>query len=183
MREPVTAYRPGEILLTAEEIADTVARLGREISTDYEGRHPVLVALLKGSVVFLADLMRRLTIPHHIDFLSVSSYGNRISSSGVVRIIQDLSSNIEGRHVLVIEDVIDSGSTLTYIFNMLRLRSPASLEVCALLRKPQAKKSGLSMKYVGMDIPDDFVVGYGLDCRESYRNLPYIARITHTKNR
>jgi hypoxanthine phosphoribosyltransferase len=183
MREPVTAYRPGEILLTAEEISDAVARLGREISTDYEGNHPVLVALLKGSVVFLADLMRRLTITHHIDFLSVSSYGNRISSSGVVRIIQDLSSNIEGRHVLVIEDVIDSGSTLTYIFNMLRLRSPASLEVCALLRKPQAKKSGLSMKYVGMDIPDVFVVGYGLDCRESYRNLPYIARITHTRNR
>jgi hypoxanthine phosphoribosyltransferase len=181
MKEPATAYRPGEILLTAEEIANAVARLGRVISTDYEGRHPVLVALLKGSVVFLADLMRRLTIPHHIDFLSVSSYGNRISSSGVVRIIQDLSSNIEGRHVLVIEDVIDSGSTLTYIFNMLRLRSPASLEVCALLRKPQAKQSGLSMKYVGMDIPDVFVVGYGLDCRESYRNLPHVARITHTK--
>jgi len=183
MRDTITAYHPGEILLTAEEIAEAVGRLAEQISKDYEGKQPVLAALLKGSVVFLADLMRRLTIPHHIDFLSVSSYGNRISSSGVVRIIQDLSSNIEGRHVLVIEDVIDSGSTLAYIFNMLRLRSPASLEVCALLRKPQAKESGVSMKYVGMDIPNVFVVGYGLDCRESYRNLPYVARITRSKNR
>jgi hypoxanthine phosphoribosyltransferase len=177
------AYQPGEILLTSEQIAEAVQRLAREISADYEGKQPALVALLKGSVVFLADLIRQLTIPHHIDFLSVSSYGNRISSSGVVRIIQDLSSNIEGRHVLVIEDVIDSGSTLTYIFNMLRLRSPASLEVCALLRKPHAERSGLSMKYVGMDIPDEFVVGYGLDCRESFRNLPYVAKLAHSKNR
>ncbi len=177
MRYESTRYRPGKILLSPEEIAGIVARLGREISSDYEGKQPVLVDLLKGGVVFLADLIRRLTIPHHIDFLSVSSYGNNTSSSGVVRIVQDLSTNIEGRHVLVIEDVIDSGRTLTYIFNMLRLRSPKSLEVCALLRKPQALKSHVSMKYVGKDIPDVFVIGYGLDYQENFRNLPHISNI------
>ncbi|NIM20656.1 MAG: hypoxanthine phosphoribosyltransferase [Candidatus Latescibacteria bacterium] len=182
MSHTSSQYELGEILLSAEEIAEVVGRLGREICADYERKQPVLVNLLKGGVVFLADLMRQMTIPHHIDFLNVSSYGNNTSSSGVVRIVQDLSSNIEGRHVLVVEDVIDSGRTLTYIFNMLRLRSPKSLEVCALLRKPPALKSGISMKYVGKDIPSVFVVGYGLDYQENFRNLPYIAKLLHYKN-
>jgi hypoxanthine phosphoribosyltransferase len=167
-----------DILLKAEEIEGIVHRLSREIARDYAGKTLVLVNLLKGGVVFLADLMRQLEIPIQIDFLSVSSYGNDTSSSGVVRIVQDLSTNIKGRHVLVVEDIIDSGHTLAYIFNMLRLRSPDSLEVCSLLRKPEALKRGISMKYVGRDIPDVFVVGYGLDYQEKYRNLPYIAMLS-----
>ena len=174
-------YDAGKVLLSAEDIGDIVSRLADRISTDYAGKDPVLVNLLKGGMVFLADLMRQLRIPLQIDFLSVSSYGNDTSSSGVVRIVQDLNTNIEGRHVLVVEDIIDSGHTLAYIFNMLRLRSPKSLEVCSLLRKPGATKSGISMKYVGRDIPEVFVVGYGLDYQEKFRNLPYIAMLLPEK--
>jgi hypoxanthine phosphoribosyltransferase len=170
-------YDAGKVLLSAEDIDGIVQRLGERVSADYAGKHPVLVNLLKGGVVFLADLMRRLTIPLQVDFLSVSSYGNDTSSTGVVRIVQDLSTNIRGRHVLVVEDIIDTGHTLAYIFNMLKLRSPRSLEVCSLLRKPEALNRGISMKYIGRDIPDVFVVGYGLDYQEKYRNLPYIAML------
>ena len=169
---------PGAVLVTANEIDDIVARLGREISRDYVGRHPVLISLLKGGVVFLADLIRHLTIPHHIEFMRVSSYESR-ASSGVVRILSDLDTSIEGRDVLLIEDVVDTGTTLAYIVDMLRLRDPGSLEVCALLRKRLTPRpAGIPIRYLGHEIPDTFVVGYGLDHDENYRNLPFIAAMT-----
>ncbi len=168
---------PGEILVTAAQIDDIVARLGREISRDYADRHPVLISLLKGGVVFLADLIRHLTIPHHIEFMRVSSYSST-QSSGVVRIIADLDTSIEGREILLVEDVVDTGTTLAYIVDMLRLRNPGSLEVCALLRKRIAPRhAGIPIRYLGHEIPDTFVVGYGLDHDENYRNLPFIAAL------
>jgi hypoxanthine phosphoribosyltransferase len=170
-------YRPGEVVVTEAEIAEVVARLGREISSDYESKDPVLVNLLKGGVVFLADLIRRLPIPHQIDFMSVSSYANGTSSSGVVRIAEDLSTNISGRHVLIVEDVLDTGRTLAYILDMLRIRSPASIEVCSLLRKESPRNRRIKVRYLGKEIPDVFVVGYGLDYNEKFRNLPFIARL------
>jgi len=171
-------HRPGEVLLTAEEIAGIVGRLGREISRDYAGRNPILVNLLKGGVVFLADLIRHLTIPHHIDFLRVSSYEEGTASSGAVRIVDDLEDNIAGRDVIVVEDVLDTGRTLSYILNILEIRSPRSVEVCSLLRKQSARVGEeVSIRYLGKEIPDTFVVGYGLDYNEMYRNLPHIAKL------
>ncbi|HEU4366518.1 MAG TPA: hypoxanthine phosphoribosyltransferase [Candidatus Krumholzibacteria bacterium] len=166
---------PGPVLLSADEIADIVARLGRDISADYRDRHPVLISLLKGGVVFLADLIRHLTIPHHIEFLRVSSYNGGMKSSGVVRIVADLDIDIAGRDVVIIEDVIDTGTTLAYIVDMLRLRDPGSLEICALLRKRLPRPAGMPIRYLGREIPDTFVVGYGLDYDENYRNLPFVA--------
>jgi hypoxanthine phosphoribosyltransferase len=177
MKPPETLYQPGEVIMTQEEIAEVVARLGREISTDYEGKNPVLVNLLKGGVIFLADLIRQLPISHQIDFMSVSSYENGTSSSGVVRITEDLSTNISGRHVLVVEDVLDTGQTLAYILNMLEIRSPESVEVCSLLRKTSPQNPQIGVRYLGKEIPNVFVVGYGLDYNEKYRNLPYIAKL------
>lgn len=170
-------FRPGEILVGKEELDEIVSRLGGEISADYDGKNPVLVNLLKGGVIFLADLVRRITVPHQIDFLSVSSYENGTSSSGVVRILEDLNTNIERRHVLIIEDIIDTGTTLAYIYEMLKLRMPSSLEVCTLLRKETNISLDIPIKYLGKRIPDVFVVGYGLDYRERFRHLPYIARL------
>jgi hypoxanthine phosphoribosyltransferase len=172
------SHRPSEVLLTAEEIAEVVARLGQEISRDYAGKNPILINLLKGGVVFLADLIRKLTIPHHIDFLRVSSYEDGTRSSGVVRIVDDLKVNIAGRDVLIVEDVLDTGMTLSYILNILKIRSPRSLEVCSLLRK-QSTRVGeeVPIRYLGKEIPNTFVVGYGLDYNETYRNLPYIAKL------
>lgn len=170
-------YRPGEVIVTETEIAEVVTRLGREISTDYEGKNPVLVNLLKGGVIFLADLTRKLPIPHQIDFMSVSSYENGTSSSGVVRIAEDLSTSVSGRHVLVVEDVLDTGRTLAYILNMLQIRSPESLEVCSLLRKTSPQNTRIRVRYLGKEIPNVFVVGYGLDYNEKFRNLPYIAKL------
>jgi len=170
-------YEPGAVIVSEEEIERIVARLGREISRDYQGRKPILVNLLKGGVVFLADRIRELTIPHQIDFMSVSSYDNGTSSSGVVRIVEDLSTNIEGRDVIIVEDIIDTGTTLAYIQNMLLLRRPRSLEVCTLLAKRTHLSHDISIKYLGKEIPDVFVVGYGLDYDESFRNLPYIAEL------
>jgi hypoxanthine phosphoribosyltransferase len=177
MKSPATLYQPGEVIMTQEEIAGVVARLGREISADYEGKNPVLVNLLKGGVIFLADLIRQLPIPHQIDFMNVSSYENGTSSSGVVRITEDLSTNILGRNVLVVEDVLDTGRTLAYILNMLEIRSPESVEVCSLLRKTTPENPQIKVRYLGREIPNVFVVGYGLDYNEKYRNLPYIARL------
>ena len=172
------SFEPGEVILSADAIAVLVADLGRQISADYSGRDPVLINLLKGGVVFLADLIRQLEIPHQIDFLSVSSYDEGTRSSGAVRIVEDLRTNIAGRDVLIVEDVLDSGRTLTYILNMLKIRAPKTIEVCSLLRKESARKSaGVQVKYVGKDIPDVFVVGYGLDYEERFRNLPYIAKL------
>ncbi len=168
---------PGPVLLSADDIAEIVSRLGREISTDYAGREPVVISLLKGGVIFLADLIRHLTIPHHLEFLRVSSYGPSTRSSGVVRIIADLDISVSGRDVLIVEDVVDTGTTLAYILDMLRLRNPGSLEVCALLRKRIPQQAGIPIRYLGHEIPDVFVVGYGLDYDENYRNLPFVAAL------
>ncbi len=168
---------PGRIILSAEEIAAIVARLGREISRDYDGRHPILVNLLKGGVVFLADLIRQITIAHHIEFMKVSSYTGGTETSGTVRIIDDLGCSIADRDVILVEDVIDTGTTLAYISEVLALRSPRSIEVCSLFRKNAAQHEEAAIRYVGSDIPNVFVVGYGLDYNENYRHLPYIAAL------
>lgn len=174
---PVREPAPGAVLLSAAEIATIVARLGGEISRDYTGRHPVLISLLKGGVIFLADLIRQITIPHHIEFLQVSSYGGSTVSSGRVKILTDLEVSIEGRDILIVEDVVDTGMTLAYIVDMLRLRNPGSLEICALLRKRIANPAGIPVRYLGHEIPNRFVVGYGLDYRENFRHLPFIAEL------
>lgn len=171
-------YEPGEVLLSAGEIAEIVARLGQKVSADYASRDLILVNLLKGGVVFLADLIRQITIPHQIGFMSVSSYDQGTSSSGAVRIADDLDADITGRDVLIVEDVLDSGRTLTYILNMLEMRSPRTLEVCSLLKKQSTRDSAVpAVKYLGKEIPDVFVVGYGLDYNERFRNLRHIAKL------
>jgi hypoxanthine phosphoribosyltransferase len=172
-REPM----PGTVLLSAQDIAAIVSRLGGEISRDYEGRLPILISLLKGGVVFLADLIRQITIPHHIEFLQVSSYGGATTSSGRVKILTDLEVSIAGRDIILVEDIVDTGTTLAYIMEVLRLRNPASLEICALLRKRVASPSGIPVRYLGQEIPGRFVVGYGLDYRENFRHLPFIAAL------
>ena len=165
----------GEVLLDAATVNARVASLGAEISADYEGRDLLLIGVLKGAVFFMADLMRKLTIPCEVDFMAISSYGASTDSSGVVRILKDLDINIEGRHVLVVEDIIDSGLTLSYLMRNLASREPASLEVCALLTKPARREIDVPVRYVGFEIPNRFVIGYGLDFGERYRNLPYVA--------
>jgi hypoxanthine phosphoribosyltransferase len=157
-----------------EAIQRTVEQLGRRISDDYEGETVLLVAVLRGAALFVADLAREIEVPVEIDFMAVSSYGSSTKSSGVVRILKDLDEDIEGRHVLVIEDILDTGLTLKYLLKNLATRSPASLEVCTLLSKVGKQRVPISCKYVGMEIPDEFVIGYGLDYDEKYRNLPYI---------
>ncbi|HEY7537204.1 MAG TPA: hypoxanthine phosphoribosyltransferase [Gaiellaceae bacterium] len=164
----------GEILLDEERIQERVRELGREISIDYAGRELLLVGVLKGAVFFMADLMRSITVPCEIDFMAISSYGASTDSSGVVRILKDLDINIEGRHVLVVEDIIDSGLTLSYLLRNLESREPASLEVCALLTKPERREIEVEVGYVGFEIPNRFVIGYGLDFAERYRNLRYV---------
>ena len=149
--------------------------LGAEISQEYEGRDLLLVGVLKGAVFFMADLMRELTIPCEIDFMAISSYGAATDSSGVVRILKDLDANIAGRDVLVVEDIIDSGLTLSYLMRSLKARKPASLEICALLTKPERREIEVPVRFVGFEIPNKFVIGYGLDFAERYRNLPYVA--------
>jgi len=167
----------GEVLVTEEDLQRRVAELGAEVSRDYQGRAPLLVAILKGAVPFLADLMRQMTIDCELDFMAVSSYGSSTDSSGVVRILKDLDAPIEGRHVLIVEDIIDSGLTLQYLMRNLRARSPASLEVCALLTKPERLRVELSPRYLGFEIPNRFAVGYGLDHAQHYRNLNYVAAL------
>jgi hypoxanthine phosphoribosyltransferase len=165
----------GEVLIDRETLSGRVAELGAEISADYQGRDLLLIGVLKGAVFFMADLMRRLTIPCEVDFMAISSYGASTDSSGVVRILKDLDINIEGRHVLVVEDIIDSGLTLSYLMRNLESREPATLEVCALLTKPERREIEVPVRYVGFEIPNRFVIGYGLDFGERYRNLPYVA--------
>ena len=165
----------GETLVSAGDLERRVAELGAEISRDYEGRDLVLVGVLKGAVVFIADLMRHLTVPCEVDFMAVSSYGSQTDSSGVVRILKDLDASIGGRDVLIVEDIIDSGLTLQYMLRNLRAREPRSLEVCALLTKPERRRVDLPTRYVGFEIPNRFVVGYGLDHGQRYRNLRQIA--------
>ena len=165
----------GEILVQPDELARRVRELGAEISADYAGRDLLLVGVLKGAIFFLSDLMRALEVPCEVDFMAVASYGSATDSSGVVRILKDLDISIAGRHVLIVEDIVDSGLTLQYLLRNLRGRDPASVEVCALLTKPERRKVDLQPRYVGFEIPNRFVIGYGLDVGERYRNLPYVA--------
>jgi hypoxanthine phosphoribosyltransferase len=165
----------GDILVQRDELEHRIRELGAEISRDYAGREVLLVGVLKGAVFFLADLMRQLDVECEVDFMAVSSYGASTDSSGVVRILKDLDAPIEGRDVLIVEDIVDSGLTLSYLFRMLRARGPASLEVCALLTKPQRREIDLPIRYVGFEIPNRFAIGYGLDYAERFRNLPYVA--------
>jgi hypoxanthine phosphoribosyltransferase len=164
----------GEILIDAETLQNRIRELGEEITSDYEGKELLLVGVLKGAVFFMADVMRSIDVPCEIDFMAISSYGASTDSSGVVRILKDLDINIEGRHVLVIEDIIDSGLTLSYLIRNLESREPATLEVCALLTKPERREIDVNVRYVGFEIPNKFVIGYGLDFAERYRNLPYV---------
>jgi hypoxanthine phosphoribosyltransferase len=167
----------GETLVGRDDLQAKVAELAERISADYEGRDVVLVGVLKGAVFFLADLARALTIPVSIDFMAVTSYGSATDSSGVVRILKDLDHPIEGRHILIVEDIIDSGLTLSYLLKNLRSRKPASIEVCALLTKPERRRIHLDCKYVGFEIPNVFVIGYGLDFAEKYRTLDHVAAL------
>ena len=165
----------GEVLIDETALQSRIVDLGAEISVDYAGRDLLLVGVLKGAVFFMADLMRELTVPCEIDFMAISSYGAGTDSSGVVRILKDLEINISGRDVLVVEDIIDSGLTLSYLRRTLGARKPASLEICALLTKPERREIDVPVKFVGFEIPNKFVIGYGLDFAERYRNLPYVA--------
>jgi hypoxanthine phosphoribosyltransferase len=167
----------GEILVSGEDLKRRVTELGRQISEDYESRDLVLVGVLKGAVIFIADLMRNITTPCEVDFMAVSSYGSQTDSSGVVRILKDLDAPIEGRDVLIVEDIIDSGLTLQYLMRNLNARSPGSLEVCALLAKPDRLRVDLEPRYVGFEIPDRFAIGYGLDHGQRHRNLDYVAAL------
>jgi hypoxanthine phosphoribosyltransferase len=162
-----------EILIDTPTLQRRIAELGAQISADYAGRDLVLIAVLKGSVLFLADLMRRISVPHSIDFMATSSYEGT-HSSGIVRILKDLDMSIEGRDVLIVEDIIDTGYTLDYLLRILRERNPASLRVCTLLNKRERRRVDIPLDYVGFDIPNKFVIGYGLDYNEVYRNLPYV---------
>jgi hypoxanthine phosphoribosyltransferase len=172
---PVTDPNVGEILVQPDELAHRVRELAGEISADYAGRDLLLIGVLKGAVFFLSDLMRHLEVPCELDFMAVSSYGSSTDSSGIVRILKDLDAPIEGRDVLIVEDIVDSGLTLSYLFRMLRARNPATLEVCALLTKPERREVDLPIRYVGFEIPNRFAIGYGLDHAERFRNLPYVA--------
>ncbi len=172
------APRIEKMMLTPEEIREGVWRLARQISTDYEGKEILLVGVLKGAFVFLADLARLITVPVQFDFIAVSSYGSATKTSGVVRIKKDLDMDVRGKHVIIVEDIVDTGLTLAYLMRNMLARGPASLEVCALLEKEIPGKSEVNIKYVGFKIPDVFVVGYGLDWAENYRNLPYIAALS-----
>jgi hypoxanthine phosphoribosyltransferase len=169
------ASEVGEVLVAAEDLKRRVRELGEAISRDYAGRRLLLVGVLKGAVFFLSDLMRFIDIPVEVDFMAVASYGSATDSSGVVRILKDLDIAIEGRDVLIVEDIVDSGLTLQYLLRNLGSRNPSSLEVCALLTKPDRRKVDLPTRYVGFEIPDRFVIGYGLDYAERHRNLPFVA--------
>jgi hypoxanthine phosphoribosyltransferase len=163
-----------EILIDEETLHGRIAELGAQISDDYRGENLLLIGVLKGAIFFMADLMRSIDIPCEVDFMAISSYGAGIDSSGVVRILKDLDVSIEGRNVLVVEDIIDSGLTLSYLLRNLEAREPASLEVCALLTKPERRENDVACRYVGFEIPNRFVIGYGLDFAERYRNLPFV---------
>ena len=166
-----------EVLLSQEQIATRIAQLADQISADYAEREPLLVGVLKGAAILMADFARAMSRPVTMEYMAISSYGSATSSSGIVRILKDLDRDISGRHVLVVEDIVDSGLTLSWLMRNLESRNPASLEVVALLRKPDAVKIDVPVRYLGFDIPNEFVVGFGLDYAERYRDLPYIARL------
>ena len=162
------------VYFSKEEIEETVERLGKQITEDYRGKDPLLVGVLKGSFVFMADLIKNIDTYCNIDFMAVSSYGNSTTTTGAVEITKDLSYDIEGRHVIIIEDILDSGVTLKYLTSYLAVRKPASIAICTLLDKPARRRTDVKADYVGFECPDAFIVGYGLDYAERYRNLPYI---------
>ncbi len=164
-----------KILIEEDELKSKVAELAAKITKDYRGKDLLIVCVLKGAVVFASDLIRKIDLPLDIDFMAISSYGANTKSSGVVRILKDLNAGIEGRHVLIVEDIIDSGLTLAYLVDNLRSRRPATVEICTILDKKERRTAELDIKYTGFSVPDEFVVGYGLDYAEKYRNLPYIA--------
>jgi hypoxanthine phosphoribosyltransferase len=170
-----------DVLVSSEALQSRVAELGAELSRDYADTDLLLVGVLKGAVFFMADLVRQITVPCEIDFMAVSSYGNSTDSSGVVRILKDLDANIEGRNVVIVEDIVDSGLTLSYLIRNLEARSPASLEVCALLTKPARRIADIDCRYVGFEIPNRFVIGYGLDYGERFRSLTYVAALDESK--
>ena len=164
----------GKILFSTRAIQKRIRKLGAEIRSDYNGKNPMMIAVLKGSFIFMADLVRAMEMDCQIEFLGVASYGNRSETSGAVRLTKDLTCDIEGRHVLVVEDILDSGLTLNYLMGYLKNRQPASIEICTLLDKPERRKVPVHARYKGFQVPNNFVVGYGLDHAENYRNLPYI---------
>jgi hypoxanthine phosphoribosyltransferase len=163
-----------EVLISSREIEDKVREIGARITEDYKGEKPLLIGILRGAVVIMSDLMRNIDLQCELDFMDISSYGTGTSSSGVVRILKDLEEDITDRHVLIVEDIIDTGLTLSYLMRSLQARKPASLEICALLSKPSRRRAELDVKYLGFEVPDEFVVGYGLDYAGAYRNLPNI---------
>ncbi len=167
--------RIGEIIVSAEQIQAKLAEMGKDITRDYEGKDLLMVGVLKGAFIVMADLARHVELPVEFDFMAVSSYGSATQTSGVVRILKDLDQEIEGRHVLIVEDIIDSGLTLSYLLKNLRVRQPESVEVAALLLKTGIQRVPIAVRYVGFEIPPDFVIGYGLDFEGKYRNLPYVA--------
>ncbi|BDR68392.1 hypoxanthine phosphoribosyltransferase [Clostridium tetani] len=164
-----------EVLYNEEELRKKIKEMGKKITEDYKGKDLILIGVLKGSVIFMADLMKEINIPCNMDFMAVSSYGNSSETSGVVRILKDLDFEIENRDVLIVEDIVDSGVTLRYLVDYLKGRKPASIEIVCLLNKEERRQSNIDVKYIGFDVPDYFLVGYGLDFAERYRNLPYIA--------
>ena len=163
-----------EVLFSEQQLADKVAELGARISADYEDKNPLVVSVLKGSYVFMADLTRKITIPCNVDFMAVSRYGAGTKTTGEVQIIKDIGSKIDGRHLIIVEDILDSGVTLSFLMKILKARGAASIRLCTLLSKPERRKVDVPVDYLGFEIPDAFVVGYGLDYAEKYRNLPYI---------
>ncbi len=163
------------ILIDEESLQSKIRELGAKITEDYKGKELLLICVLKGAVVFVSDLMKRIDLPLEVDFMAVSSYGSDTKSSGVVRILKDLNKGIEGKNVLIVEDIIDSGLTLSYLIENLKARGPESVEICTILDKPDRRKADIDIKYTGFQVPDEFVVGYGLDYAEKYRNLPYVA--------
>jgi hypoxanthine phosphoribosyltransferase len=172
---PAAPFAPfDDVLITPERLKERIAELGAEITADYPGSNLLLIGVLKGSVFFMADLARAIDLPLEMDFMAVSSYGNATESSGVVRVLKDLDAPIEGRDVLIVEDIIDSGRTLSYLVELLQQRRPASIEICTLLTKPERAEVDIDCRYIGFEIPNKFVVGYGLDYAERFRNLEYI---------
>ncbi len=163
-----------EVVVSEEMIQKRVKELGEEISRDYEGKEPILVSILKGGVYFLADLTRAMSIPHIVDFMVISSYGDSRETSGIVRMVKDLKEDIRDRHVLLVEDIVDTGLTADYLVKTLQTREPSSIEICSVLSKPSQRKIEVDIKYLGFDIPDKFVVGYGLDHKQLYRHLPFV---------
>lgn len=164
-----------KILINEDILQAKVKELGEKITEDYKGKDLLLVCVLKGAVVFVSDLMKRIDLPLEVDFMAISSYGSSTKSSGVVRILKDLNNHIEGRNLLIVEDIIDSGLTLSYLIENLKARGPESIEICTILDKPDGRKTNIDIKYTGFTVPDEFVIGYGLDYAEKYRNLPYVA--------